>query len=59
MGLFSKTVHLKDASVTASSTGVEIRCRNLFKRMSFNDFAEWIYPLINEAAKSLDKPTKP
>jgi glycine/serine hydroxymethyltransferase len=47
----SKEVTVKDATVKASLSGVDITCRNLTRKgMSFEEFVDLIYPAIDAAA---------
>jgi hypothetical protein len=49
--MFSKEITFQDATVKAGLGGMEITCRNLTKKMSFEEFAAWVYPLIDAEAK--------
>jgi hypothetical protein len=52
----SKEVKFQDATVRASLSGVDITCRNLWRKgISFEDFVAMIYPAIDAAAKAEEK----
>jgi len=53
----SKEITYKDATVEAGLGGMKITCRNLVMKMTFEAFAEWVYPLIDAEAKKEETKT--
>lgn len=54
--MFSTTIRFKDMSIRVDLHGMTVTCRNLLKKMNADQVAEFVYPLVDEIAKTLDKP---
>lgn len=50
--MFDKSIQMNDATIKAGTGGVDLTCRDWKKHFTFAEFAEFIYPLLDQAAKA-------